>query len=283
MPPINTQLMAMTAKMTFIAIMKALPIEWKEPGDQFKDTFKPEELSNQPNPPAPPYLFREETLNKYHVETAKTLGEQFASFIDKICDAIGYSHNMWRMQAKFKDLKINAVTALGTPGCLDGPKIGSNIKNAPMLAGATDQEKKYAAAIADALEEKWQKWQDNVIVPGLPWYPAFAAFPGPQAPPMPNVPTPLIACPSPLMSELAPPTLKQAMIDKLGEKDALHHEELFEAVATGFFTAFIVWLPMQQVMLVLGKGPIPTFAPPYVPVGPVLMGDNIPTPGHLMT
>lgn len=25
----------------------------------------------------------------------------------------------------------------------------------------------------------------------------------------------------------------------------------------------------------LGKGPIPTFAPPYVPVGPVLAGDNL--------
>ena len=26
--------------------------------------------------------------------------------------------------------------------------------------------------------------------------------------------------------------------------------------------------------------PPPTFAPPYVPVGPVVMGDNIATPGH---
>jgi hypothetical protein len=35
-------------------------------------------------------------------------------------------------------------------------------------------------------------------------------------------------------------------------------------------------------MLVLGKGPIPTFAPPFVPVGPVVMGDNIAVPGHLI-
>ena len=33
---------------------------------------------------------------------------------------------------------------------------------------------------------------------------------------------------------------------------------------------------------VLGKGPIPTFAPPFVPVGPVMGGDNIAAPGHLM-
>jgi hypothetical protein len=46
--------------------------------------------------------------------------------------------------------------------------------------------------------------------------------------------------------------------------------------------AFLMWLPQQQVMLVLGKGQIPTFAPPFVPVGPVMGGDNIAVPGHLM-
>jgi hypothetical protein len=32
----------------------------------------------------------------------------------------------------------------------------------------------------------------------------------------------------------------------------------------------------------MGKGPIPSFAPPYVPVGPVVMGDNISAPGHVI-
>ena len=46
--------------------------------------------------------------------------------------------------------------------------------------------------------------------------------------------------------------------------------------------AFMMWLPMQMVMLVLGRGPIPTFAPPYVPVGPVVAGSVISAPGHLL-
>ena len=25
----------------------------------------------------------------------------------------------------------------------------------------------------------------------------------------------------------------------------------------------------------MGRGPVPTFAPPYVPVGPVISGDNL--------
>ena len=55
-----------------------------------------------------------------------------------------------------------------------------------------------------------------------------------------------------------------------------------KAIATVLSLAFLMWLPMQQVMLVMGKGPIPTFAPPFVPVGPVVGGDNIAAPGHLM-
>ena len=55
------------------------------------------------------------------------------------------------------------------------------------------------------------------------------------------------------------------------------------AIGTALSTAFLAWLPMQMIMNVMGKGSIPTFAPPYVPVGPVVMGDNIAAPGHLAT
>jgi len=57
----------------------------------------------------------------------------------------------------------------------------------------------------------------------------------------------------------------------------------FDAIAAGFDAVVSLWLPAQQVTNVLGKGPVPTFAPPYVPVGPVVMGDNIASPGHLLT
>ena len=62
--------------------------------------------------------------------------------------------------------------------------------------------------------------------------------------------------------------------DKQGAEQLLKAAILDQLVALG---------PQQQVMLVLGKGPIPTFAPPFVPVGPVVSGDNIAAPGHLST
>jgi hypothetical protein len=195
---------------------------------------------------------------------------------------------MWKLQAKFKDLQVMAVSAIGTPGCLDGPELESNIKNAPMCAAFTGNKAKYRDAVAKGVSKCFKDWQGQVMVPGLPWYPAFAAFPGPMAPPMPNIPTPLIACPSAKMTSIVMPSeLKSAMIDALDgglkkdDKDK-QHEALFDAIATVLALAFLMWLPQQQVMLVLGKGQIPTFAPPFVPVGPVVGGDNISLPGHLM-
>ncbi len=109
-----------------------------------------------------------------------------------------------------------------------------------------------------------------------------------MAPPMPNIPMPLIACPSAMMARITVPMqLQQEMVNALDgglkrdDKDK-QHEALFDAIATVLALAFLTWLPAQQVMLVLGKGPIPTFAPPFVPVGPVMGGDNIAVPGHLM-
>jgi hypothetical protein len=37
-----------------------------------------------------------------------------------------------------------------------------------------------------------------------------------------------------------------------------------------------------MVTLLMGKGPVPSFAPPFVPVGPVVAGDNISQPGHAL-
>jgi hypothetical protein len=37
--------------------------------------------------------------------------------------------------------------------------------------------------------------------------------------------------------------------------------------------SFTIWSVNSQVTLVMGKGPVPTYAPPYVPTGPVVGGD----------
>ena len=272
--------------MTFVAQMKKLPLDWKQPsGDpdsgHYQDSCSPSEHMGIPTPAC---YFWAQSTNQYHIDSCNEVGGKFKDFCHAMLDAFKNAVDMWRLLAKFKDLKVNAVTALGTPGCLDGPKLESNIK---MLANATvaswgDNISDWVDAVAKGLSDNWDEWRSKVMVPGLPWYPAFAAFPGPMAPPMPNVPTPLIAGPSAGMAKMTPTMLKNAMADNFSLDDP---DDQFGAMATSVgtavATAFLAWLPSQQVMLVLGKGPIPTFAPPYVPVGPVVMGDNIPIPGHL--
>ena len=164
----------------------------------------------------------------------------------------------------------------------------SRVPDAPMVASFSGNMKKHRDAVAKGVSKCFKDWQGQVMVPGLPWYPAFAAFPGPMAPPMPNVPMPLITCVSSKMTSIImPDDMTSAMDDALDssmkdkDPDKQYHA-LHDAIATVLSLAFLMWLPSQQVMLVLGKGPIPTFAPPFVPVGPVVGGDNISAPGHLM-
>jgi len=287
MPPMT--LMKPLGGLKFLSHGLKLPAQWKDPsGDpgakHYGDSLKPEEKIAIPKL-IPPW-FMPANMNSVHQKSCDEIGQNFKDFHDAMCDAIGFAHNMWKVQAKFKDLKIMAVSAIGAPGCLDGPELESLIKNAPMVAAFTGNKAKHRDAVAKGVSKCWKDWQSKVTVPGLPWYPAFAAFPGPMAPPMPNVPTPLIACPSAMMSAMTPMTLKSEMDNALDgglkEKDPTKQfEALHDAIATVLAAAFLLWLPAQQVMNVLGKGPIPTFAPPYVPVGPVVGGDNLPIPGHL--
>jgi len=290
MPGLSLVKMLGDAKFASYRLKLPTTASWKQPkGDpdekQYADGIGKDKQGAVPTL-VPPWFFPQNN-HKYHQDSCDDVGKMFKDFHDKALDAVVFAHNLWKLQAKFQNLQVMAVSAIGSPGCLNGPALEPLIKTAPSVAAMTGNLAKYRDAVAKGVSTAFKNWQDQVTVPGLPWYPAFAAFPGPMAPPMPNVPVPLIACVSAKVTDIMlPNTMKSEMINALdggmkgGDKDK-QHEALFDAVATVLAMAFTMWLPSQQVMLVMGKGPIPTFAPPFVPVGPVLMGDNIPVPGHL--
>ena len=274
-------LIKILGNMTFFAEGKQMPTkEWTE--KYYKDRKQvTAEMTVSPKC-VPPWFKPVHPMYKYHQDPADTVGKNFKDFHDTMLDAVKDAHDMWRLKAQFKDLKVNAVTALGTPGCLDGAAMESDIKT--MAAGMAGNMAKHRDAVAKGVSKCFKAWQDSVSITGLPLYPAFAAFPGPTAPPMQNVPIPLIACISSDVTKICmPDDMAKAMDDALdgGMKDKdkdKQYEALHKAIATVLSLGFIIWLASQQVMLVLGKGPIPTFAPPFVPVGPVVMGDNIKSP-----
>ena len=72
----------------------------------------------------------------------------------------------------------------------------------------------------------------TIKVTGMPWYPAFAAFPSPVAPPTPNIPCPVIAL-TQVTASIMPATMKMQMVGQLGDPMAPFHGELFEAICDG--------------------------------------------------
>jgi hypothetical protein len=164
-------------------------------------------------------------------------------------------------------LVVNAVTASG--GQLVGPPWTPLIMASAPKVGPS--QLKFSTAVANTLGTAWQTFTATVKVPGLPFYPAFAAFPGPMAPPMPNVPVPFAAL-TQVPVAIGVPALKSHMVAALGDPTAPFAPQLFESIADAFDKCYNIWKVSTQVTNVLGTGPIPTFAPPYVPVGPVVGG-----------
>jgi len=276
MPAPQKSMLTQLAKINFISKGINLPMDWSQPGEQYPDAFKPSEVATAPN--SPMNLFRDATLNKYHVDTAKTIGKQYEKYIDGICGAICDSIDKWMKMTMITSALINGPVGVVLPGSFVGPPLMPLIlATAPK---STPQEMKYSNAVASALGTLWQLWQTGLM--GTLMYPAFAAFPGPVAPPMPNIPLPLIAFSSPGESGLSPSTLKITMDANLADPTAQHASDLFDAIAKAFNTVFQIFKASTMVQNVLGMGPIPTFAPPFVPVGPVVMGTVIPKPGVLV-
>ena len=113
--------------LAFIAKGKKLPVDWSQPQDTDCDGNTQynaaTSASDKAGVPTPMCYFFSASTNKYHTETAKKIGGQFKDFVHEAIDKTKMAVDMWRLQAKFKDLKVMSVSAIGTPGCLDGPKL----------------------------------------------------------------------------------------------------------------------------------------------------------------
>jgi hypothetical protein len=199
------------------------------------------------------------------------------------CDAAwegtSFAVGMWVMQAHFRDIRIDGPKAVGAPGCLTGPSLKTWVR-AKMV------ERKVPDAVADKFAEgiasAWAYWQSGISVPGLPWYPTFSAFPGPTAPPTPNIPCPLSSLPSSNGAAVANRSnLAQKIIVALGEEAASEAaQNAIGEFAKKFADRFTLWTLQVTVEKVLGQGAVPTFHPPYVMSGPVVNGHIIPSPPH---
>ncbi len=228
--------------------------------------------------PFPPALFRAASNSKADVDRQRSMHDTYNALFDGVIDAVEFGFNLYRLTAGLADVMINGPTAIG--GRLQGQPLGQLIKCAPSVAAWSGLNAQVRDAVAGGMEQQWSLLANCVKVPGLPWYPTFAAFPGPMAPPTPNVP-----CPFAMLQHdanaMSPANLKNAMRFSLhGNVD--YCTEFFDSVATALEMPLTQWKTSQMVTMVMGMGQVPTFAPPYVPVGPVVAGKIIPGP-HINT
>lgn len=275
MPAPQASAMQQLARLKFTSFNLKVPKDWKDPqgdaADHYGRAFKPEEKATSPGMPP---LVQPASLNKYHTDAQKMHIAKIGAFIDGTCSAICSAWGQWQSTATLVGVVVNAVTAMG--GQVVGPPWTPLIlASAPK---ATPMEMKYSNVIAQVIGTAWQTFTSTVKVTGMPWYPAFAAFPGPMAPPTPNVPCPFAALMQVPVS-ISCNVLKMQMVGQLGDPAAPFHQELFESIADAFEKSYNLWKVSTMVTNVLGMGPIPTFAPPYVPVGPVIGGTGNMTPG----
>ncbi len=230
------------------------------------------------------------STNVRHVTAQKELTKVYYDFIDGICKAICCAWADWCKAATLEHVTVSGALANG--GMVAAPKLSPIIS----VRGPhkTLMLMTYTLSIADAVSEAWQTWERSLQAPGLLWYPGFAAWLGPAAPPTENLPCMLTQL-SQNIEPLRYGALKQAIVGKLLPKVTLgaltsiasgggafgaffrgplapHHENLAGAIAYAVDECFREWQGRTQVTKVFASGPVPSFAPPAVPAGPVVNG-----------
>jgi hypothetical protein len=112
-------------------------------------------------------------------------------------------------------------------------------------------------------------------------YPSFAAFPGPHAPPTPAAGAfPLsqgtsvgeVSLKAPILAGKLASAVRMQTRTVEGSPD-----QALKSLADWVDGSFNDWKRLAKLVGIMGKGAVPTFAPPYVPVGPVIRGDNLST------
>jgi hypothetical protein len=198
--------------------------------------------------------------------------------------AFGQGVNDWILASFVQGGSVRGPNAELTPGSLKS-NVDIEQRMLQVLTGG-----KVPAPIAQALAKElggaWRAWADgfNLNLPGA--YPKLAAVPGPMAPPTPAssafpISRGMSVGENRLSAAILAPRLTTALRPAAG-RDIAGLDGAVKELSSWVETSFRDWKLTAQVVNVMGKGPIPSWAPPYVPVGPVVMGDNVSGPGQVI-
>ena len=193
------------------------------------------------------------------------------ALLDRLCDGVANAWAQWQGEAVMIGVIVNSLVATG--GTFAGRSIMSILRD-EISGGDSVEERQAQGAVVRDFGERFDEWAHSIVVPGLPLFPAFAMFPGPVAPPMQSLPMP--------MRTLASVTsLLDGLDGRMTANDPATRQVL-QALGYGISSVFPQWLDRTSFSL-LGTGPVPSFAPPFAPAGPVVGGMAVGLPGFLQT
>jgi hypothetical protein len=198
--------------------------------------------------------------------------------------AFGQSVNDWIIASYVEGGWVRGPNAGLTPGSL---KSSVDVEQRLMHALAASRvPASIAQAISRELGSAWRAWADGFQLNLAGAYPKLAAVPGPTAPPTPaSGAFPIASGTSAGEHRLSAATLSPRLSSALRASAGRNIGGLDSAImelSSWVEGSFRDWKVTAQVVGVMGKGPVPSFAPPYVPVGPVVMGDNLSSPGQVI-
>jgi hypothetical protein len=198
------------------------------------------------------------------------LNDRQKDFIKNLLKALEKLLEKWKLRSAghlVKSGTLDAVTAIIPSGGIDADLDVEELKEIlAEIAGDdyADNKEQYDQA-CDGITDALNASLDNGTA--QPMYPSAAAFPGPLFPPTPNIPMPLIVVTG---GETA--TSESILAAMGGESNPDGDIALTEALAEVMAGAWTEFAASNMIQNLMGTGPVPTFAPPLVPVGAVQGG-----------
>jgi hypothetical protein len=192
-------------------------------------------------------------------------------------DAYRVAVNEWIGKARIQGGTVKGPSAVLTPGSLVS-ETNIEVRMTQILAGSR-VPRDIAAGLSKVLADAWNVWAAGYQIQIPKAYPSFAAVPGRFAPPTPASNAPPLSqgsshgeasLKSPLLAQRLAAALRIPAVKAAGGNS----DTAVKNLASWVEGSFNDWKTGTTMVGLIGKGPVPTFAPPYVPVGPVIAGEN---------
>jgi hypothetical protein len=205
--------------------------------------------------------------------------EDPARHVPEIKRAIVAGIDAWRPTARVAGGTINGAIGVIPRGALSSVgDLKAAVRDRLMAEGVPAEP---YGRITDGFANAWNEWFSGYST--TVQYPAFAYWPGNEAPPMPALAQPLLAGHSTAEPRVSVGELHLRAAQSIDWDRA--EAELKDAVrqlALWFAMRFIAMKAMTMLVNVLGRGPVPLYAPPQVPAAPVMGGSILPSQAILV-